>query len=361
MTMVETSAERWMSDAVRLSRRGYPAPNPQVGCVVVAQGVVVGKGWHGFAGGAHAEVVALAEAGPRARGADLYVTLEPCMHHGRTAPCTRAILDAGVRRVFYAVADPNPKASGGARVLRESGVEVYEGVLREVAEASNWPFLVAHRRKRPWVVLKAAISMDGYLARPDGASRWITGPQARREGYRLRARLGAVLVGRRTVEVDDPLLTARVPGVVHQPLRVVLDPSGLLDPGKRVFGPEAETWQFVREPARPKQMPLREGVSPAQSVLQTLFDHGYTGLLVEGGAFTHRSFLEEGLTDAVELFVAPVLLGEGIPWHLPFPGLPPRGDLREGSEWALRSVKRRGSDVQLSFYRTTDPIGTSLP
>ena len=264
-------------------------------------GQIVGEGYHHHAGGPHAEANALTAAGDKARGATAYVTLEPCSHHGRTPPCADALLRAGVTRVVVACADPNPVASGGAQRLRENGVLVEVGLLAEAAAEVNEQFLFSVRTGRPRVVLKAAASLDGRIALPSGESQWITGPAARRQAHRLRAECGAVLVGRRTVELDDPLLTARLPGVVNQPLRVVLDPSNRLSGRERIFNDSAPSWHVT-------------GTIDLRNLLRELHDRGVRGLLVEGGAVTAGHFLKANLADRLELFIAPRLLGDGPAW-----------------------------------------------
>ena len=323
-----------MDRAVRLSRRGFPAPNPHVGCVLVKEGAVVGEGWCPYAGGPHAEAMALAHAGASARGADAYVTLEPCDHHGRTPPCSLALLNAGVARVFVAVAETNPKAAGGAARLRAAGIPVEVGLGAERAAAANAQFLFAMARRRPLVVAKAGCGLDGRIALPSGESKWITSPAARRAAHRLRAELGAVLVGYRTVVADDPSLTARLPGVVNPPLRVVLDPQAALTGRERVFNDAAETlW-------------LREPLSPAE-VVQKVGDAGATGLLIEGGGRTVARFLADGLVDRVELFMAPRVLGDGPAWcnGLALP------DLAATPEFRWVATRRVGSDLRLTLER----------
>lgn len=289
-----------MARAIELSKQGFPAPNPHVGCVIVRDGLILGEGYHDHAGGLHAEAQALRNAGDVA-GADVFVTLEPCSHHGRQPPCTDALIAAGVRRVVIACADPNPKAGGGSERLRAAHIEVSEGLLEAEASAANRQFLFAFRHQRPWVVAKAAISLDGRIALPNGDSQWITSFASRREAHRLRAALGAVLVGRRTVELDDPLLTARIDGVQNQPVRIVLDPEHRLSGRERIFGHDAPT----RHVTGPIDLP---------DLLSELFAAGITGLLVEGGAITLGRFVQAGLVDRYEVFMAPKLLGEGPSW-----------------------------------------------
>ena len=321
----------WMSRAIELSRGGFPAPNPHVGCVLVRGGEVVGEGFHHHAGGPHAEAAALADAGDRASGATAYVTLEPCNHFGRTPPCSQALLRAGVRRVVYACADPNPRAEGGGQFLAAHGVEVESGLLADEAAAANVQFLTAMRLQRPRVVVKAAASLDGRIALPSGESKWITGPEAREAGHRLRAECGAVLVGHWTVQLDDPELTARIPDVVNQPLRIVLDPKGRLTGKERIFNDQAPTRHVT-------------GTFDLPELLGSLFADGITGILIEGGAITIGSFFRAGLVDAVELFLAPKLLGDGLNWvnRLELARLADAPALR------FDRITPRGPDLQIS-------------
>ena len=294
--------EELMARAVALSRHGFPAPNPHVGCVVAKGGKIFGEGFHDHAGGPHAERVALNQAGREAEGADVYVTLEPCNHFGRTPPCSDALIEAKVKRVVIACADPNPRAYGGAEKLRAAGIEVVMGLLEKEAASANELFLESMRLKRPVVVVKAACSLDGRVALPSGESKWITGQEARRMGHVLRARCGAVLVGYRTVIADDPELTARIDGVWNQPLRIVIDPDNRLAGTEKVFNDQAETLHVTGRPV------------DLNALLRELFGKGRTGLLVEGGGRTIGGFFNERLVDEVELFVAPKILGSGPSW-----------------------------------------------
>lgn len=329
-----------MARAVRLAKRGFPAPNPRVGCVVVRDGQIIGEGWHEAAGLPHAEVMAL--QGVDARGATAYVTLEPCNHHGRTPPCSEALIAAGVRRVVIAVEDPNPQASGGIARLRAAGIEVEVGARADEAERVNERFLAAMRLERTFVTAKVATSLDGRIALPSGESKWITGPVARREGHKLRAEMGAVLVGRGTLLADNPQLTARIDGVLNQPTRVVLDPSGDLPRDLQVFDRVAPTTVFSSG-----DLPLKDDKFSPQDIVARLFSMGHTGLLVEGGAGMFGSFFREDLVDALEMFIAPKLLGQGRPW-LDNALL---GRLDEPARWELRATHRRGPDIQLSYRR----------
>ncbi len=337
-----------MRRAIRLSRRGFPAPNPHVGCVILRGGVVVGEGWHAYAGGPHAEAVALAGAGDAARGGEAFVTLEPCAHHGRTPPCADALLVAGIARVVAACADPNPRAAGGLARLAAHGVRTEVGLLREEAATANVGFLTAMRLKRPYVVVKAACSLDGRIALPSGESQWITGAAARRAAHRLRAECGAVLVGRRTVQADDPLLTARLPGVVNQPVRIVLDPHARLSGRERVFEGQlgVSTLHMVAKARHGSQIEIRLGSNgfDLHHILTLLFERGLTSLLVEGGAHTIRSFFAANLVDRVELFMAPLLLGAGPAW-LEGGEL---GTLDGVPRLRVERVRRAGADLWIS-------------
>ncbi|MBS1721336.1 MAG: bifunctional diaminohydroxyphosphoribosylaminopyrimidine deaminase/5-amino-6-(5-phosphoribosylamino)uracil reductase RibD [Armatimonadetes bacterium] len=327
-----------MARAIELSLLGSTAPNPHVGCVIAVNGEIVGEGYHERAGGDHAEVAALKMAGERARGGTAYVTLEPCNHQGRTGPCTEAMIAAGVMRLVYAVADPNPRAAGGAERMRAAGLQVEHGLLAAEAEAANEAWLTAVRRGRPWVRLKVAASMDGRIALPSSESKWITGEKIRQRMHRLRAESAAIVVGRRTVEVDDPLLTPRGEGLGGiTPLRVVLDPSSKLDTARyRVFGADAPTLHVT-------------GETHIQDLLDDLFERGLTSVLVEGGAVTHRSFLEADCVDEIVLCLGNVILGDGPSW---VSGLDLES-LGEASRWRLESTEAIDNDCLIKFRRQT--------
>lgn len=307
-------------------RGGTVHPNPRVGAVVVLKGRVVGEGAHERFGGPHAEVNALRAAGSKARGASLYVTLEPCSHFGKTPPCTQAVLAAGVKEVIAACADPNPLVVGrGFALLRHAGVLVRQGVLKNEAEALNEAHFHSHRAGRPLVVLKAASTLDGRLASQTGLSKWITGGEAREEAHRLRAASDAVLVGIGTVLADDPSLTVRLSGEKRTdgfPFRVVLDGSLRVPPKAKVLRGPQQTVIFTSPQAslsREKllrergvwvhRVPSRGGQLLLSGVLQSLLRLGVRKVLVEGGSKVHGSFLDGRLADRVALFIAPKLLG----------------------------------------------------
>ncbi len=316
----------FMTEALELAARARPSPNPRVGCVLVRDGVVVGRGFHRRAGMAHAEVAAIEDAGDRARGATAYVTLEPCNHHGRTPPCTDALLAAGVNRVVFGVSDPNPHVEGrGADRLRAAGVVVDEGVEREACEGLIEAWRVCVTRGYPLVVLKVAMTLDGRIATRTRASKWITSAEARRDAHLLRARADAILVGVGTVLSDDPMLTPRDVTVVGAlPARVVLD-SRLRTPTTSLLArtaSEAPVWVLhgPEAPAERRSALRAMGVETIEvalederiglrEALRALASKGVTELLVEGGGAVHGALLDAGLGDKLVAYVAPKLFG----------------------------------------------------
>lgn len=326
--MADDADARFMRRALDLAERarGLTSPNPMVGAVVVRDGAIVGEGFHRRAGAAHAEVEALDAAGPRARGATLYVTLEPCVHHGRTPPCAPRVLAAGLARVVVGLRDPNPcVAGGGLAALRAAGLELTVGVLAGEAERQNRVFLTAMRAGRPHVTLKVAMTLDGKVADIRGASRWITGEAARAEGHRLRRESDAVLVGVGTVLADDPELTVRAGDPwPREPYRVVLDSEARTPPAARLIGAGSPDRALIlvteRAPAARRQAlaaagatvvtcPGHGGRVELAAALGELAAREARGVLVEGGAEVHGAFLVAGLVDRVVAFVAPRLLG----------------------------------------------------
>lgn len=322
------SDETFMRRALALAERGrgLTSPNPMVGAVVVRAGVVVGEGFHACAGAPHAEVEALRAAGPRAHGATLYVTLEPCNHHGRTPPCAPAVLASGVVRVVAAAADPNPYvAGGGAAALRAAGVAVETGLLADEATAQNRVFMTAMRARRPHVTLKAGMTADGKIADVHGTSRWITGEAARAEVHRQRSEADAIVVGVTTVLRDDPALTVRLGKPwPREPYRVVLDTTARTPVSAEVIvgaapartivaigdaAPASRVAALESAGATVLRCPTRDGRVALDAVLSALFEHEVRAVLVEGGGEVHAAFLEAGLVDRVTLFVAPLLLG----------------------------------------------------
>ncbi len=315
-----------MRRALRLARKGLgrSSPNPAVGAVVVKDGRVVGQGFHDRCGTPHAEVRALAEAGDQARGAAIYVTLEPCHHQGRTPPCTKAILEAGIRRVVYGASDPNPRvAGGGGAFLAARGLEVRAGVLGDACRHEHRFFFKHVTSGRPYVVLKTAATLDGRTAAHTGDSRWVTGDKARRQVHRLRAWLDAICVGRGTALADDPRLTCRLRGG-RDPLRVVVDTRLRLPATAKVLNPDSPAGCLVAcgpdPPARRRAALERAGAEvlalpgagggvDLAALLEALGKRGVTSLLLEGGAGLAWGFLSAGLIDEVVYFFAPKLIG----------------------------------------------------
>ncbi|MGW7031500.1 bifunctional diaminohydroxyphosphoribosylaminopyrimidine deaminase/5-amino-6-(5-phosphoribosylamino)uracil reductase RibD [Streptomyces xanthophaeus] len=313
---------RAMRRAVELAARGLgsTSPNPVVGCVITdAAGTVVGEGWHQRAGGPHAEVHALRAAGAAARGATAYVTLEPCNHTGRTGPCAQALLDAGISRVVYAVADPNQQASGGAATLRAAGVDTTGGLLAAEAEQGNAAWLTSVRRGRPHVTWKYAATLDGRSAAADGTSRWISSPESRADVHRLRAESDAVLVGGGTLRDDDPHLAVRGIEGATQPLRIALDTRATLPASARILDDAAPTLLVVGQDADTRhlpgvdllRLPLHDGRVAVHDLLAALHARGTRSVLLEGGPVLAGAFLEAGAVDRVIGYLAPALLGAG--------------------------------------------------
>jgi diaminohydroxyphosphoribosylaminopyrimidine deaminase/5-amino-6-(5-phosphoribosylamino)uracil reductase len=321
---------RFMALALRLAERGLGRtwPNPTVGCVVVKDGQIVGRGWTQPGGRPHAEVEALNRAGARALGATVYVTFEPCAHYGQTPPCTMALLHAGVRRAVISTTDPDRRVDGrGIAQLRQAGVEVDLGLMRAEAEALNAGFLLKERAQRPLVTLKLATSLDGRIATRTGASQWLTGEAARARGHWLRATHDAIMIGSGTALADDPSLTCRLPGLeARSPVRVVLDGRLRLPATSRLVATagEAPTWLLTRRPAaapRRLQALLGRGVEvievaaadgeglDLEEALAALAARGITRLLVEGGARLAASLLRRRLVDRLAWFQAPLIIG----------------------------------------------------
>jgi len=307
----------WMRKALALARKGIGTthPNPRVGAVIVRDGRLVGRGWHVSPGGPHAEVVALRDAGAAARGATVYVTLEPCAARGRTPPCTEALLAAGVRRVVYASTDPNPRMAGGAARLRQAGIEVQGGVLAEQADRLNAPFFHYVRTGLPYVRAKAAISLDGKLATHRGDSRWISSPASRKHAHRLRAEADAVVIGAGTWLHDRPALTVRHVAARRQPLRVVIARTAppfraddaLLD-GEAPSRMYVQNMDEMAERWRCAGMEVIQRAS-LREVMRDLAGQGYLDLLLEGGGRLHAQCLEQRLACELVLYQAPILIG----------------------------------------------------
>jgi diaminohydroxyphosphoribosylaminopyrimidine deaminase/5-amino-6-(5-phosphoribosylamino)uracil reductase len=369
--------EGWMARAVALAEggRGTASPNPMVGAVLVRDGRVVGEGFHRAAGRPHAEAEALAAAGAAAQGATCYVTLEPCAHHGRTPPCADALVATGVARVVAAMTDPDPRVAGaGLERLRAAGMAVEVGAGAAAAAEQNAAYLTHRRLGRPRVTLKAAASLDGKVAAPDGTSQWITGPAARSDGHRLRAEADAVAVGAGTALADDPRLTVRLPGFGgRQPLRVLVDAAGRVGAGGHLFDGEAPTLVATTGTAPAPAVeawkaagaevlvcePAPEGVH-LEDLARALGERGVLELLVEGGPRLQASLWAAGLADRLVWFLAPLAIGgEGAPGLLGGAGA---ATLAEARRLRLASVDRLGDDLRVvAFPRPTGGAQSAPP
>jgi diaminohydroxyphosphoribosylaminopyrimidine deaminase/5-amino-6-(5-phosphoribosylamino)uracil reductase len=357
-----------MARAIELARRGLYTthPNPRVGCVIVRDGVVVGEGWHERAGEGHAEVRALAVAGDKARGAAVYVTLEPCCHHGRTPPCTDALVAAGVTRVVSAMSDPNPQVSGGGtKALREAGIDTVTGVMADEAAALNRGFISRMQRGRPFVRAKLGMSLDGRTAAADGKSQWITSEASREDVHRLRAECGAVLTGIGTVLADDPSLNVRLPGEWMPPMRIVLDSKLRMPPRAKMLtipGPvivftaaKLGTAGLQRAGAHVAEAPTNRGRLDLEFVLRELGKQMVNEVLVEAGPTLTGSLLAAGLVDELILYVAPTLLGDEGRGLVRLPGV---RSLDQKLSLAITDVRPIGPDWRImAAPRGTPPRG----
>lgn len=356
------SDEAYVERALALAElgRGLVSPNPMVGAVLVREGRIVGEGHHEGAGLPHAEVLAIREAGPEARGATLYVNLEPCDHQGRTDPCTEAIIEAGVARVVAAMRDPNPIVDGrGFARLRAAGIEVREGVLREEAERLNEAFAKHVRTGLPFVTWKMAASLDGKVASRDGTSRWITGAEARADVHRLRAASDAIVVGAGTALADDPSLTVRMPGYRGAPpLRVLVDGRGRVPPSGDLFSGEAPTLVATTALAPEERRSAwaaagaevlvyeaEAGRVPVARLLEDLGKRDVQSVLLEGGPTLAWSAVQEGVVDRVIVYLAPKLIGgTEAPTVLGGRGFAP---IRNALRLRVRAFDRVGEDLKV--------------
>ncbi|HEX2266587.1 MAG TPA: bifunctional diaminohydroxyphosphoribosylaminopyrimidine deaminase/5-amino-6-(5-phosphoribosylamino)uracil reductase RibD [Actinomycetota bacterium] len=359
----ETQAAEYMTRALALAERGLglAPPNPLVGALLVKDGRVVGEGWHEGPGSPHAEMAAIAAAGEDARGATLYTTLEPCAHHGRTPPCAPAIVEVGVTEVVVAAVDPNPVVDGrGIRYLRDAGLRIADGVLREPAERMNAGFAKHVRTGLPYVTLKIAASLDGKTAARDGSSRWITGDEARLDAHRLRAKSGAIVVGAGTVVTDDPSLTVRLDGYRgRQPLRVVIDGRGRTPPTAAVLNGTAPTLMATTpdaplnvrrewEEAGAEVVVMEnghDGSFPLSKLVELLGKRDVQDVLIEGGSTVAWAVVEAGLVDRLVLYMAPKLIG-----GTQAPGLTGGAgisNIAEAIPVTIRDVTRIGDDLKV--------------
>ncbi|UGY94945.1 bifunctional diaminohydroxyphosphoribosylaminopyrimidine deaminase/5-amino-6-(5-phosphoribosylamino)uracil reductase RibD [Streptomyces gobiensis] len=355
-----------MRRAITLASRGlgFTSPNPIVGCVILdAHGRTVGEGWHKRAGGPHAEIHALAEAGDDARGGTAVITLEPCNHTGRTGPCAQALIDAGIARVVYAVADPHPSAQGGAATLTAAGIDVVSGLLAEEAAAGNAAWLTSVRCGRPHVHWKYAATLDGRIAAADGTSRWITSAESRADVHRLRAESDAVIVGSGTARADNPHLAVRGISGVVQPLRVVVDTNATaVTPGARVLDDAAPTLIAVAgdadttaldgrtELVRLPRAADRTGLD-IHALLAALHKRDIRSVLLEGGPTLAGAFVAAHAIDKVTGYLAPALLGDG-PHALAGAGIT---TITRALRLTFTDTARLGPDLRITAVPTVAP------
>lgn len=361
--------ERYMARALELARRGRftTTPNPNVGCVIVRDGQIVGEGWHQRAGEPHAEVHALRMAGDRARGATAYVTLEPCSHHGRTPPCCDALIAAGVKRVVAAMQDPNPQVAGrGLHRLHQAGIEVSHGLMMQEAEALNRGFLKRMRTGFPWIQLKLGASLDGRTAMASGESQWITSSAARRDVQRLRAQSSAILSSSATVLADNPSLTVRWSELdsesqrlvdeaeLRQPVRVIVDSQNRVTPHHKLIEQSGETWLMRQQvdgrhwPETVAQIPvpLRDSQLDLVALMMVLGQRQINSVWVEAGATLAGALIQAGLVDELIVYVAPKLLGNDARGLCQLAGLT---QLADAPVFAFRDIRQVGDDVRLTL------------
>ena len=360
---------RYMARALELARRGRftTTPNPNVGCVIVRDGTIVGEGWHQRAGEPHAEVHALRMAGEQARGATAYVTLEPCSHHGRTPPCCDALIAAGVSRVVAAMQDPNPQVAGrGLWRLQQAGIEVSHGLMMAEAEALNRGFLKRMRTGFPWIQLKLGASLDGRTAMASGESKWITSAAARRDVQQFRAQSSAILTSSATVLADDPSLTVRVDELsdsvrrqldtqtLRQPVRVVVDSQQRVTPQHRLIHQPGESWLMRTAPddaAWPESVtqiavPPRGEQLDLVAMMMLLGQRQINSVWVEAGAGLAGALIQAGLVDELIVYIAPVLLGDAGRGLCTLPGLEA---LSAAPRLDFRDVRKVGDDLRLTL------------
>ncbi|HEU4353632.1 MAG TPA: bifunctional diaminohydroxyphosphoribosylaminopyrimidine deaminase/5-amino-6-(5-phosphoribosylamino)uracil reductase RibD [Burkholderiales bacterium] len=340
-----------MRRALELAERGlYTAtPNPRVGCVLTREQAVVGEGWHERAGGPHAEVVALQDAGSAASGATVYVTLEPCNHHGRTPPCVETLIRNKIGRVVAAMRDPNPQAARGRDALEAAGIRFEHGLMEAEARELNIGFVSRMTRKRPWVRLKVAATLDGRTALADGTSQWITGAEARRDGHRWRARACAILTGAGTVRADDPRLTVREVATPRQPLRVIVDSRLETPPSARILeGGNALIFAGTAGRAfagtEVVVLPNKNQKVDLPRMLEELARRGVNELHVEAGLRLNGSLVREGCVDEFLLYLNPSFLGDGAQGILDLPAVL---SLEKRIKLSVLSIDRLGEDLRI--------------
>ncbi|WP_457623199.1 bifunctional diaminohydroxyphosphoribosylaminopyrimidine deaminase/5-amino-6-(5-phosphoribosylamino)uracil reductase RibD [Persephonella sp.] len=356
----------FMEKALELARmgKGLTHPNPTVGAVIVKDGRIIGLGYHKKAGKPHAEIEAIKDAvnkGFKVEGSTMYVTLEPCCHYGKTPPCTDAIITNKIKKVVVATLDPNPQVSGkGIKKLKEKGIETVVGLLEKDAVKINEDFFTYVTKKRPFIHLKTAQTIDGKIATKTGSSKWITSEEGRKFAHRLRYESSCVLVGSNTVLKDNPQLTVRYFNVEKQPKRVILDTDLKIPLNYKIFDRSAETIVFTRENGDKEkikklkdlgieviQVPLKEHKLNLKNIIEEIYKRDLIHILVEGGSSVTSSFLREGLYDKLSVFIAPKIIGEdGLP-SIKSLGI---RSIDESLVLKIESLKKIGSDVYLELY-----------
>ncbi|MFN3397410.1 MAG: bifunctional diaminohydroxyphosphoribosylaminopyrimidine deaminase/5-amino-6-(5-phosphoribosylamino)uracil reductase RibD [Sulfurimicrobium sp.] len=348
----------FMASAMQLAQRGLysTTPNPRVGCVIVRDGKVVGEGWHARAGEPHAEVHALRQAGESARGATVYVTLEPCSHYGRTPPCAGALIKAGVARVVVAMRDPNPMVAGqGIAMLELAGIPTACGVLENEARELNAGFISRMERGRPWLRLKIAATLDGKTALNNGVSQWITGPDARRDAHRWRARSCAMLTGIGTVLADDPSFTVRDIETGRQPLKVVVDANlsmpldaKLLQGAGVLIATGCDEGERIRQlqdaGAEVLALPAEHGLIDLAQLLHELGRRGMNEVTVEAGKVLNGALLSAGVVDELVFYLAPILFGDKARGMF---GVPEIEEMNQRHELEIRDLRMVGRDMRI--------------
>ena len=359
--MVQADDYSYMARAIRLAEHGLftTAPNPRVGCVLVKQGKVVGEGWHERAGEPHAEIMALTAAGDAAKGATAYISLEPCCHHGRTPPCSDALISAGISRAVVAMEDPNPQVAGkGITQLREAGIDVDSGVMTTQSESLNPGFVQRMRQGRPFVRCKLAMSLDGRTAMASGESQWITGEPAREDVHRLRARSSAIITGIETVLADNPLMNVRLEEVkVNQPMRVVLDThlrmpldARMLSlPGRTIVcttqQDKVKVDELIKAGAEVVQLPEDNGRVSIDALMDYLVEEQVNEVMIEAGATLNGALLQAGRVDEIVIYMAPLLMGDDARSLFALPGL---SQMKDRVSLTISDVRAIGKDWRIT-------------
>ena len=362
--------ERYMRRAIELAANGegYVNPNPMVGAVIVKDGRIIGEGYHERYGALHAERNAIASLNEPAEGADIYVTLEPCCHHGKTPPCTEAIIENGIKRVIIGSRDPNPLVAGkGVKQLEDAGIEVIQDFLRDECDELNPVFFKYITTHKPYVVLKYAMTMDGKVATRSGASKWITGEESRAHVQRLRNKYMAIMAGIGTVLADDPMLNVRIEGL-NSPVRVICDSKLKIPTGSNIVKTAGDIRTIVAHSVRDdalereledkgielKYLPGSDGRVDVSALITWLGEEGIDSVLVEGGGTLNYSLLREGLADRVEVFMAPKIFG-GADAKTPVEGIG-ISEVSEAAMFELKDVSYYGDDICLSYVNRRESI-----